>query len=66
MDKVKYQNIVAELARNGISKKQASEELGITRQSFRLKLVGSSEWTIGEIVILMKLLKKDFDYLFMN
>lgn len=63
--KAKYPNIIAELARNGITRKKLCNMLGISDVCLRSKLNGCYDWKLSEILQIMEITKKDFEYLFM-
>ena len=64
MIKYKYSKLTKEMQKNKATQKHLSEVLGITDVSFRKKLAGTTDWTIGEIEALCDYFKKDYYELF--
>ena len=46
---IKFQNLVAEMARNGETQASISQLLGISKATISLKLKGQRDWTLGEV-----------------
>lgn len=64
MIKYKYSKLTLEMKNNKATQKHLSEILGITDVSFRKKLAGKTDWTIGEIETLCDYFKRDYYELF--
>ena len=64
MIKYKYSKLTEEMKNYKATQKHLSEILGITDVSFRKKLAGKTDWTIGEIETLCDYFKKDYYELF--
>lgn len=64
MIKYKYSKLTEEMKNNKETQKHLSEVLGITDVSFRKKLAGRNDWTIGEIETLCDYFKRDYYELF--
>ena len=64
MAKYKYFNVLKAINNNLETQRDISKLLGITEVSFRNKLAGKTEWTIGEIEILCNHFKEDYYKLF--
>ena len=62
--KVKYPNLLAEMARRGEKQKDIAELLGTTAASVCRKLSGQVDWSTNEIDILCEHYKKDYSQLF--
>lgn len=56
-------NIRAELARNGMSMKDLSNNLGISQNSLRYKLNGNREFTLTEVSKMADIFSCSLDYL---
>lgn len=68
---VLYPNLVAELARNGITVTALAEELGMTRANLYKKLDGSTNFMLKDLTAIQKILYEadsngdySLDYLF--
>ena len=61
---IKYPNLRAEMAKNGISQEKLAEVIGITQQTFSRKITGLNEWTISEIETICEYFNKDYYELF--
>ena len=59
-----YLNIIKEIKRNHDTQKNVAKVLYISELTFRKKLAGISEWSIGEIETLCNHFKKDYYELF--
>lgn len=64
MIKYKYSKLTEEMKNSKATQKYLSEILGITDVSFRKKLAGKTDWTIGEIETLCDYFKRDYYELF--
>lgn len=64
MKKVKYPELVGEMAKNGDTQKSIAKLLGITYSSVSRRLSGEIDWTIGDIEKLCKYFNKDYYELF--
>ena len=64
MKKYKYFDLQTEMIKHNESQEQISRVLGITSASFRNKLDGLNEWTIGEIDKLCEHYNKNYYELF--
>lgn len=62
MKNIVYRNIIAEMARNGFSRVQTAEKLGITVSSFRKKLAGITDFKISEVDLLISLFGNNVSY----
>ncbi len=58
-----YENLRAEMARKGLSVIDTAEKIGLSRQSFHLRLCGAVKFTFDEAKKLADLLGADVDYL---
>jgi len=58
-----YNNIMAEIARLGLSKTKVAKELGMNRNTFHFKIVGKYDWKLEELNRLLIILKKSVLYL---
>lgn len=61
-----YMNIVAEMARNGMTREDVAKKLNLSLPSFRKKLTGQVDFKASEIKTLISLFgnKVSFEYLF--
>ena len=61
-----YRNLEAEIARQGMTKTQIAEQLGITLGTLSLKLNGKYKLTLPEAIRIKKILNVDLtiEYLF--
>lgn len=64
MKKIKYPELVAEMAKNGHTQATIGKLLGVTHGSISRRLSGEIEWTISEIDELCKFYNKDYYQLF--
>lgn len=64
MKKVKYPELVGEMAKHGDTQKSIAKLLGITYSSVSRRLSGEIDWTIGDIEKLCKYFNKDYYELF--
>lgn len=58
-----YGNLRAEMARKGLSVAETAKHLGVSRQSFYLRLSGNVKFTLEEAQKLAALFDVDVDYL---
>ena len=58
-----YGNLRAEMARKGLSVADTAKYLGVSRQSFHLRLSGNVKFTLDEAQKLAALFGVDVDYL---
>ncbi len=61
-----YRNIIAEMARNGLTRAVTAKKLHMSVATLRKKFAGKSDWKSKEIEILLSLFgnKVSFEYLF--
>ena len=60
-----YKNLMAEIARFGLNKKQIADKLSIDRNTLNLKLKGKNAFTVPEVKKLLEIFKPNtFEYLF--
>ena len=59
-----YRNVAAEMKRNCETQKDICDFLGITEMTLRKKLLGVTQWNIGEIEKLCEHYNKDYYELF--
>ena len=64
MAKYKYFNVLKAINDNFETQRRISKMLGITEVSFRNKLSGKTEWTIGEIETLCSYFNQNYYELF--
>lgn len=64
MKKLKYPELIAEMAKNGDTQKSLAKLLGITYSSVCRRLSGKSEWTIGDIEKICEYYNKNYYELF--
>ena len=64
MKKIKYPELVGEMAKNGDTQKSIAKLLGITYSSVCRRLSGKSEFSISEVEILCKHYNKNYYELF--
>ena len=64
MKKIKYPELVAEMARHGHTQATLGEVLGLTYASISRRLAGHQEWSISEIDKICEFYKKDYYELF--
>lgn len=64
MKKIKYPELVAEMARKGKTQKEVAKLLGLAHPSISRRLSGEIEWSIGEIDKLCEYFGKDYYELF--
>lgn len=64
MKKVKYPNLLAEMARQGETRKKLGELLGLPAPSITKRLSGDTEWSISEIEKICEHYGKDYYELF--
>lgn len=62
--KIKYPNLLAEMARHGEKQKEIGKLLGVTAATVCRKLSGQIDWSFGEVDILCEHYNKDYYYLF--
>lgn len=63
---VNSRNLEAEMVREGISRKDVAELLGVSDRTIYSRINGKSEWTYGECIMIKENLFPDLtlDYLF--
>ncbi len=61
-----YQNILAEMARNNMTREEVANKLNLSVPALRRKLIGKVDFKISEIKKLLSLFGKEltFEYLF--
>ena len=61
-----YQNIIAEMARNGYTREQLAKKMNFALPTLRKKLRGDVPWKMDEIEKLLSLFGREltFEYLF--
>lgn len=61
-----YQNILAEMARNGYTREKLATEIGISVVSLRKKIKGEIPFNINEILKILSIFGQEltFEYLF--
>ena len=60
-----YKNLLAEMARVGMTKKELAKKIGLSEASITNKMSGFREWKISEVKAITKLFPDvDFNYLF--
>lgn len=61
-----YRNIIAEMARNGMTREDVAKKLDLSLPSFRKKINGKIDFKLTEIKILISLFGNNctFEYLF--
>lgn len=64
MKKIKYPNLIGEMAKHGDTQKTLGDLLNITDSSVSRRLSGEIEWTISEIDIICEHYKKNYYELF--
>lgn len=64
MKKIKYPELVAEMAKNGHTQSTIGNLLGITYASVSRRISGDIEWSISEIDKLCNFYNKDYYQLF--
>lgn len=62
----KYPNLIAEMARNGITQSSLARMIGLAYPTVSRKLTGQIPWNIGEIEAICKILNKNYYELFVN
>lgn len=63
-----YKNILAEMARNGLTREEVAKKLGLALPTFRKKMKGEVDFKQSEIDSLLSLFgeKVTYEYLFTN
>lgn len=46
---MKFKNLIAEMARKGVMQKELANEVGIRPETLSKKILGKSEFTLGEL-----------------
>lgn len=64
MEKLKYRTLANEMKKKHVTKKDLARILGITRDSVRSKMYGTTEWKGTEMITLMGFFNLDFYILF--
>ena len=64
MKKIKYPNLVAEMARHGESEKTLAELLDLHKNSISKRFLGKVDWTISDIDKICEHYGKDYYELF--
>ncbi len=64
MKKIKYPELIGEMAKHGENQKALAKILGTTTASISRRLSGKTPWTIGEIDILCKHYSRNYHELF--
>lgn len=64
MRKVKYPNLVAEMAKSGEKQLELANLLNTTRASISRKLAGLTDWSFKDVLKICEHYDKDFRYLF--
>lgn len=60
-----YMNILAEMARKSLTRKEVAKQLNLSEASFRKKIQGENEFKMSEVEILLSLFGDvTFEYLF--
>lgn len=59
-----YKNLMAEMARNGLSPKDLSVAVGVTYDTMLSKLNGKRDFKLSEMKTIQKLFGQTLDYLF--
>lgn len=59
-----YGNLMAEMARNGLSAKDLSVAVGVTYDTMLSKLNGKRDFKLSEMKTIQKLFGQTLDYLF--
>ncbi len=54
-----YKNLIAEMARAGVTRKGLAQELGIAQSTLYTKMYGSVDFTFGEAMAVKKVLGVD-------
>lgn len=62
--KIKYPNLLAEMARRGDKQKDLAKLIGVATPGISRRLSGQTEWSIGEIEIICEHYGKDYYQLF--
>ncbi len=57
-----HKNIMAEMARNGLTRSIVAKELGLSLHSFHKKLSGKTDFKESEIKILLSLFGNNISY----
>lgn len=61
-----YPNLVAEMARRGITQTTIAKLLGVGKSTVSRKFSGQNDWTISEVEILCEYFNKDYYQLFIK
>lgn len=63
---VRFPNLKAEMARNGVSGADISSKIGVSQKSFSNKLIGKTEFTRSEMIAIQSVFEQGFtiEYLF--
>jgi hypothetical protein len=59
-----YQNIIAEMARNNLTREKLASQMNMNLTSFRKSIRGDRSWKIDEIDYLLSLFGTTYEYLF--
>lgn len=62
--KIKFPNLVSEMAKRGEDQKTLANLLGVTRATISRKLSGKIEWSVNEIDAICEYYGKDYYQLF--